>query len=236
MPRNTPSQQPEAGVKMLLYIVRHGETRLNIEKCTQGWIDEPLNENGRALASVTGQGLKDIKFDAAISSPLSRAYDTAKLILAENEHCADLEIKTDRRLMELNWGSWDALGCSPSNMQVPTDSFNLFYEKPFEFVNAPDGESIRQLCDRLEGFYKELVATAEYEDKTLLLSMHGCSMRALLHQVYEDKNDFWHGRVPYNCAVNIVEITNGEAKLLADDKVYYDESLAVDNYAMDQDT
>ena len=39
-------------------------------------------------------------------------------------------------------------------------------------------------------------------------------MRALLRNVYEDKNDFWHGGVPYNCAVSIIEVQNGVSTLL----------------------
>ncbi|UYJ14976.1 MAG: histidine phosphatase family protein [Lachnospiraceae bacterium] len=40
-------------------------------------MDELLNEKGRELAIITARALSDIKFDVAISSPLSRAYETA---------------------------------------------------------------------------------------------------------------------------------------------------------------
>lgn len=38
--------------------------------------------------------------------------------------------------------------------------------------------------------------------------------------VYKDHEDFWHGFVPPNCSVNVVEVTDGQAVLLEDDKVY----------------
>ena len=57
------------------------------------------------------------------------------------------------------------------------------------------------------------------------------SMRAMLQHVYEDTSDFWHGRVPPNLAVNIVQAQNGTYTLIADDIVYYDESLIPDYYA-----
>ena len=58
----------------------------------------------------------------------------------------------------------------------------------------------------------------------------GNTMRALLRNVYEDKNDFWHGGVPYNCAVSIIEVQNGVSTLLADNKIYYDPSDCVNFY------
>ena len=36
---------------MILYIVRHGETRLNVEGRLQGRVDEPLNEKGLELTA-----------------------------------------------------------------------------------------------------------------------------------------------------------------------------------------
>lgn len=81
-----------------------------------------------------------------------------------------------------------------------------------------------------EAFYHELTAKPELQDKTILIATHGCCMRALLRNVYEDKNDFWHGGVPYNCAVSIIEVQNGVSTLLADNKIYYDPSDCVNFY------
>ena len=58
---------------MRLYILRHGETDWNKELRLQGQTDIQLNEKGRRLARLTAQGVKDIPFDLAITSPLSRA-------------------------------------------------------------------------------------------------------------------------------------------------------------------
>ena len=33
---------------MKIYIIRHGETKLNALGRLQGWTDEPLNQNGKA--------------------------------------------------------------------------------------------------------------------------------------------------------------------------------------------
>ena len=63
---------------MKIYIVRHGETALNAEGVLQGRLNEPLNQNGRELAEITGKAMKDIHFDYCISSPLDRAKETAE--------------------------------------------------------------------------------------------------------------------------------------------------------------
>lgn len=55
--------------KMLLYIIRHGETQWNVEGRLQGQSDTQLNENGIRLAKVTAEGMKDIPFDLGITSP-----------------------------------------------------------------------------------------------------------------------------------------------------------------------
>ncbi|HIR24549.1 MAG TPA: histidine phosphatase family protein, partial [Candidatus Egerieimonas faecigallinarum] len=72
----------------------------------------------------------------------------------------------------------------------------------------------------------------EYQDKTILIAMHGCSTRAFLRSVYEDKNDFWHRNVPPNCAVNILDVQNGKAKFVAEDVVYYDRTKIKNFYDM----
>ena len=62
---------------MVIYVVRHGETNANVNGYLQGWTNDPLNENGRKLAEITGRGMQGIKFDCCISSPLTRAKETA---------------------------------------------------------------------------------------------------------------------------------------------------------------
>ena len=39
--------------------------------------------------------------------------------------------------------------------------------------------------------------------------------------VHADIANFWHGKVPPNCSVNIVEIKENKAILLEEDVVYY---------------
>ena len=216
---------------MLLYIVRHGETRLNEKGCLQGWIDEPLNQKGRDLALETGEGLKDVRFDLIFTSPLIRAKETAELVSKPSrKQFGEIPIVEDDRLKEINWGSWEGEGCLENNFSVPCDHYNQFFTDAYDFEGAPDGESVKEVCERTADFYQKLIGNPEYQDKTILISTHGYAMRAMLRQVYTDLSDFWHGHVPYNCAVNIVEVKDGKSTLLGDDKIYYDPALCVNNY------
>ena len=212
---------------MKIYIVLHGETNGNLRGVLQGWTDEPLNEKGRELAIITAQALSDIKFNVAISSPLSRAYETAEIILRENKRTVP-PIQADERLKEMNFGEWEGLGLTKENFEIPSEYFNDFYDNPFAFQNSASGESIQQVCARTGEFYQELVK--KYCDETILLTTHGFALRAMLQQVYENKEDFWHGKVPDNCAVNIIEVKDGKSVLVGDDVIYYDPSFCVNPY------
>ena len=86
---------------MKVYIVRHGETALNAEGVLQGRLNEPLNQNGRELAEITGKAMKDIHFDYCISSPLDRAKETAEIILRESEN--DISYTIDERIIEIGF-------------------------------------------------------------------------------------------------------------------------------------
>lgn len=206
---------------MRIYIVRHGETNANAQKIAQGRLNEPLNKNGRELAILTGQAIKDIHFDVCISSPLVRASETAKIILSESGN--DIPFTFDDRLLEMDFG--DKEGTSLAEM---AGTAFLFYTDPFGFPGFPGGETIQNVCDRTQGFLKELIA--KDDRKTYLISTHGCAMRAMTNYLFEDPSDFWLGHAPYNCSFTIIEAQNGTARITDVDKVYYDESLIKDHY------
>jgi probable phosphoglycerate mutase len=67
---------------MELLIVRHGESVANAEGRMQGQRDYPLSELGRQQAELLGRFLAGfgLKFDAAYTSPLTRARATASVL------------------------------------------------------------------------------------------------------------------------------------------------------------
>ena len=206
---------------MKIYILRHGETDLNAKGIMQGWLDKPLNQNGRELAVVTGQAMKGIKFDKCISSPLLRAKETAEIVLRQSG--SSIPINTDDRLREINFGAMEGRTLAEMGSEG-----HLFFNDPFKFSGFDGGETIKDVCKRTQEFLKELIARGDFQN--CLIGAHGCAVRAMLNYLYDDPSDFWRGHAPYNCSVNIIEVINGKAEIIAEDKVYYNKNLVVDHY------
>ena len=214
---------------MKIYIIRHGETKGNEEGRLQGWVDTPLNEMGIRLAEETGAALKGIHFDAAYSSHLSRARRTAEIIL---RCCGDnTEIIEDDRIKELGMGIYENRRLEPDTPLEDLLRVKKFLTNPLNEPAFPEGESARQVMARTQEFLREL---AEKNYETVLVATHGCALRCMLNFLYDDPSDFWHGGVPLNCCINIVEAKNGELRLTEDDLILYDKSLCVDRYAAAQ--
>ena len=206
---------------MKIYVLRHGETALNAKGVMQGWLNEPLNQNGRDLAVATGRAMRGIRFDACISSPLDRARETVEILLRESGN--DIPVSVDDRIREIHFGDLEG-----KTFREMGEAGTLFYTDPFRLTGFPHGESIRDLCARTQAFLRELVA--KDDGGTYLIGTHGCATRAMLNFLYDDPADFWQGHAPYNCSVNIVEAEAGVPRLTAVDKVYYDPELIVDHY------
>jgi len=207
---------------MPIYIIRHGETQANEQGYLQGWSNDPLNENGRRLAVLTGLALSDIIFDYCISSPLIRAKETAEIILRESGN--NIQIQLDDRIKEIGFGRYERADIRGTEVAGFLVEPNIEYQ-------FPEGESILQVMKPTQKFLKELII--KDDGKNYLISTHGCALRAMLNYLYENPDDFWHGHVPYNCCVNIVGAKNGIGTLLADDRVYYDQNLIIDRYYVD---
>ena len=61
----------------------------------------------------------------------------------------------------------------------------------------------------------------EYSDKTILVSTHGCALKAILANInHTPIEKFWGEGFHKNCGITIVEVENGEARILVEGKVY----------------
>ncbi|AOT02951.1 histidine phosphatase family protein [Arthrobacter sp. U41] len=76
-------------------LVRHGQTDWNAQRRLQGSTDIPLNDVGRGQARDAVGVLSGYEWDAIVSSPLSRAAETANLV------AAGLGLKVARHVPEL---------------------------------------------------------------------------------------------------------------------------------------
>lgn len=138
----------------MIYIIRHGETKYNVEKRYAGRIDVPLNENGIIQAKETREKLKNIKFDIVISSPLQRALETAKIITKE-------PILKDERIIERDNG--DLQGKLIKNITEIID-FNDPHEMRYNIENIIDFRK------RIKDFALEL--QEKYHGKNVLVVTH----------------------------------------------------------------
>ncbi len=70
---------------MKIYLVRHGQSEGNVRSLCYGSTDLPLTPLGREQARLVGKKLKDVPLAHCYVSPLSRARDTAALVLEGRE-------------------------------------------------------------------------------------------------------------------------------------------------------
>lgn len=204
---------------MKMYIIRHGQTPWNARKCLQGRSDVDLNENGIYLAELTGKALRDVTFDMTFTSPLIRAKHTAQCILAGRK----VPIIEDERLIEISFGIYEGCCYAEENRQVPQQWIENFFHAPQDYVAAPGGESLDDVEKRTRNFMEDICSRKELQDKTILVSTHGCALRGLLNSIREsNREDYWHGGVSKNCAVSIVTCNRGEKPVLVEENhIYY---------------
>lgn len=132
-----------------LVLVRHGLSSFNREHRIQGRDDlSTLTEDGAAQARAVGRSLAELSFDAAYSSPLRRAHDTASLILSEQRSSPPLERNDD--LLEIDLTPWTGLLRSELRERFPEQE-RLWREAPHTLeLSRADGSSYRPLPELME--------------------------------------------------------------------------------------
>jgi probable phosphoglycerate mutase len=82
------------------WFLRHGETDWNAQGLSQGNIDVPLNATGIAQAQAAAKLLRGRGIAGIVSSPLSRARDTAVAVATE----LDVPVSVQDDLREVSFG------------------------------------------------------------------------------------------------------------------------------------
>lgn len=173
------------------YIVRHGQTLLNQLDRAQGWADSPLTALGEQTAKELGQALSSVIFQAAYTSDTIRAFDTAKLMLKENNQ-PTTEIYQDGRLREWCLGTMEAeknkvfiervsewLGGAVSlkemNRRLPEVSAAIQ-----QFDTTGMAESFKQIGERLKEFLLSIVSS--YPDgSNILIVTHAFLIKTMIY-------------------------------------------------------
>ena len=136
-PRPTALSEALARDRAGMVLVRHGQTRANVERRWQGQSDWGLDEVGRrqvrALAEWYGRP------DRVVSSPLGRALETARVLGSEPEVIDGL--------VELGFGEWEGL-----TVEEVRSSHSALFDRIFvdgqDLPRGVTGESWAQLTAR----------------------------------------------------------------------------------------
>ncbi len=173
-------------MKKIIYIFRHGETDANAEKRMQGWLDMPLNANGMAQAQDLAQKLSDIKFDCVYSSPLSRAFDTARAVVGNQQ------IILNGDLREWNMGDFcghivqltDAPADTPIDMSGDVIYAPLALLSNDDYV-PPNGESYNMFIARVRNALMDIVQNTN--GQTIAIATHHGVAKNIIKQFTDVK-------------------------------------------------
>lgn len=143
---------------MKIYVVRHGQTNWNVENRLQGNVDIPLNNTGIKQAHSLANQIQHLNFNMIISSPLSRALDTANIINQKKS----VPIIINEAIIERNYGFLEGFYGTDYDQNLYWD-----YNRNYKYKNV---ESIQSFFKRIHIFLDNLLQT--YPDKNLLLVTH----------------------------------------------------------------
>ena len=157
-------------------VVRHGETRWNVESRVQGQKDSPLTAEGLAQAEAIARRLARERFDVLVASDLGRALQTAEPIA----RLCGLPIERDARLRERDFGEGEGLLYDEIDRRWP-EVFSRVRETDPDAV-IPGGETRRQFHERVHHAFEALVR--EHAGKRVAVVTHGGVLAALYRMVH----------------------------------------------------
>lgn len=138
---------PASPAQPHVWLVRHGETEWAKLGRHTGRTDIPLTEKGREQAKALGRRLARHRFELVLTSPLSRAADTARIA-----GLADVAV-ADGDLMEWDYGALEGRTTADIRSEIPNWSI---WRGPW-----PGGETVDQVGDRADRVVRRILdATA----------------------------------------------------------------------------
>lgn len=165
---------------MNVLLVRHGETPWNREGRYQGRTDVALSAEGEAQVARLAQRLAHVPITIAVSSPLSRARQTAGAILAGRAGAPNLELAEG--LLEISHGQWE--GKLASDIELShAEMFGTWRSRPDRDVPAgPEAETLGDVELRAWPVLAEAIGRLGPDD-TALIAAHDAVNRVLLCRV-----------------------------------------------------
>jgi 2,3-bisphosphoglycerate-dependent phosphoglycerate mutase len=134
-----------------IWLARHGETDWNIASRIQGSLDIPLNNTGLVQAECVARRLAAAPIQAIYSSPLSRAFQTARPLARQ----LDLEVISLSGLAERHFG--DLQGKTPAEIaQQDAELYARWQSRDPKFL-PKGGESLLQFRDRVVSTMDQII-------------------------------------------------------------------------------
>jgi uncharacterized phosphatase len=192
-----------------LYLVRHGETDWNRQHRIQGLTDIPLNDTGREQAKAAGVLLARRSWDRIVTSPLSRAMETASIIATETGLDAPEPIQA---LVERNYGEGEGLDFAEINRRYP------------DRAAVPGQESRDEVIARVVPALLELAAV--HPGESLIVVSHGGAIRGALMAADPAGS---HGIIT-NGSVHSFRVEDEELRLIR-----FDDPIEIDSIAAGTD-
>ncbi|HUR42931.1 MAG TPA: 2,3-bisphosphoglycerate-dependent phosphoglycerate mutase [Aestuariivirga sp.] len=166
-------------MERLLVLIRHGQSEWNLKNLFTGWKDPDLTDKGVAEARAAGKMLKakGFTFDIAYTSTLIRAEHTLTLMLEELGQTR-LETVRDQALNERDYGELTGLNKDDARKKWGEEQV-LLWRRSYD-VPPPGGESLKDTLARALPYYMQHIQPDVLSGKSVLVSAHGNSLRALI--------------------------------------------------------
>jgi probable phosphoglycerate mutase len=158
--------------RRLLFLFRHGETDWNREGRLQGHTDTPLNASGLAQAEALSEKLRPHRLDAVVSSDLSRALTTARIVA----DALGVPLLADPGLRETDVGAAEGLLWADAKIRFGEGLTERWFTDGD--VAFPGGET--GIATRTRGLaaLRRLAAAQPY--RRIGVSTHGAMLRQLM--------------------------------------------------------
>jgi len=183
---------------LVALLARHGEIEANDKPHWRGWINEPLEEQGLAEAKDAAQEMKKYPVKRIVSSPLTRALETAQCFA----DVFGLKVEQNGALMPFSTGIFTSL-----DKDDTVDAYQLFMEHPE--VAIPNGESVDNIHRRIADFFGDALKESE---RNLTLFVAHSSTAVCIHNLLAGKLEMYPGLDEVVAPGGVVGIyTDGDA-------------------------
>ncbi|MDR2779852.1 MAG: histidine phosphatase family protein [Synergistaceae bacterium] len=191
-----------------IFMLRHGKPEFPGQgPYIYGHSDYPLSKLGEKQARKIGKALSRVKMDRIISSDLSRAAETARIVAgSQGEHA---RVEYDPEIREIYMGEWEGL----TKDEIKENYVDIFRERGLDLakVSAPGGETFFQASERGIRALKRIIADSG-ECSRILMVAHGAVMWGMISALFGiGLGDIFRFGLDH-CALHLVEYRENPAQ------------------------